>query len=279
MSDSYVEVMSRHQAEASRLDQQFDLLTKNLSYLVHPEIAQRLPPNPRIADVGTGTGIFLHMLAPVYSSATLDGYDLSPALFYPPSSRPPNVNLSTLDARQPVPPALRGTYDLVHVRLIAAGLQPDEWSSVVQNLAQLLKPGGAMQWEECNFIGVQHYRGQPESTVAAARFMGRLFRDGLQTRFSHGWSTLPQDMKAAGLEQVQEDIVSSDRLPETRKALTANGMTAIFSWARLMASKGAPGALSSERLDELERQAEADIQSGCYVRFDIHVSWGFLPNK
>lgn len=280
-----------------RLDEQFDLFTRydlvecnigdlffsadsqvrNLGYIVHPEIDQRLPPAAKIADVGTGTAVFLRRLCPVYASATLHGFDISPALFPSKSTLPNNIHLSVLDARQPVPDNLRGVYDLVHVRLLAAGLEAAEWGPVVQNLAQLLKPGGAMQWEECDFTNVQHYRGKPDSTVISARMVGRMFRDALRSRFLHGWDSLHEDMITAGLRAVQSDFVSSDRFPETRKAMTKNGMHAIFAWARLMTEKMSPGFLDAETLLELERQVELDIQSGCYVRFDIHVSWGFLP--
>jgi hypothetical protein len=162
---------------------------------------------------------------------------------------------------------------------MAAGLEPEEWKSAVQNLAQLLKPGGAMQWEECNFGGTEYYRGQPESTVKAARFIGRRFQDGLRSRFLHGWSTLPQDMTAAGLVDVEDDVVSSDRLPETRKEVTTNGLEVMFAWARLMAANKVPGFLSLERLEELEREVDIDIQSGCYLRYDIHAVRGFLPKS
>lgn len=84
-------------------------------------------------------------------------------------------------------------------------------------------------------------------------------------------------MKDAGFEDVEEDIVSSDRDVETREALTLNGMVAVFQWARLISERGIPGSHSMDELADLERQAFVDIRSGCYCRFDVHVAFGFKP--
>lgn len=252
-------------------------MNSNIGYLIHPAIASTLPPTARIADVGTGTAEFLRRLAPAWPNAVLDGYDISATLFPPADDRPRDMHLQLMDARQPVPETLYGKYDLVHVRLLTAGLQASEWPTVVQNLTQLLKPGGALQWEECNFTSVQHLPGRPGATVETARAMGQRFMDALWPQFAHGWDALEPEMKAAGLVRVQKDVIPTDRVHATRERLTVNGMRAIFGWARLVADKGSPGALSMERLEELERQAYKDIQSGCYVRFDVHVAWGFRP--
>jgi hypothetical protein len=194
-----------------------------------------------------------------------------------PQQHSPNVNLHVLDIKQPIPLGLQGTYDLVHVRLLAAAMLPHEWSTVVRNVSQLLKPGGWLQWEECDFAHVKHLRGHREgSHVDTARGLGRAFRDALRERFEHGWTTLADEMRAAGLCRVAADFVSSDRLPETREPMTTNGMKAIFKWARLMvdAHANVPGLPAPGELQHAEEAAMADIKSGCYVRFDIHVVCG-----
>ncbi|KAK3902809.1 S-adenosyl-L-methionine-dependent methyltransferase [Staphylotrichum tortipilum] len=278
MSDIYAENMSRDADEAKRLDEQFDLMTQNIGYLLHPDVASALPPSPRVADVGTGTGIFLQRLQTSHPNATLDGYDISPAMFPPPQQQQhlPNMSLRVLDVKQPIPPELQGAYDLVHVRLLAAAMLPAEWGPVVRNVARLLKPGGWLQWEECDFAHVRHLRGRDGSRVDTARRMGRAFRDALHERFEHGWDTLADDMRAAGLGRLVEDVVSSDRLPESRERMTANGMEAIFKWAQLVAHGGnVPGLPTpGDELRQAERHAFADIESGCYTRFDIHIACG-----
>lgn len=248
---------------------------RNVGYLIHPSVASALPSNPRVADLGTGTGVFLTRFRELYPNATLDGFDISPVLF--PQPTPPGMTLATMDVKEPVPEELCGKYDLVHVRLLAAAMGADEWAPVVRNVARLLRPGGWLQWEECDFAGVKHFRGREGAHVDAARRLGRAFRDGLLARFEHGWNTLPGDMHDAGLAPVTSDMVSSDRLPETRERITANGMRAILAWAQLMTSKAVPGSMSAEELQKAERDAYEDIRSGCYVRFDIYVACGRMP--
>lgn len=251
---------------------------RNIGYLVHPLIAGELKGSPAIADVGTGTGLFLSQIAQQFPTATLCGFDISSELFPATGALPTNMELKVMDVKRPPPIAKRNRFDLVHVRLLTAAMTASDWEMAVPNIVLLLKPGGALQWEEGNFANARHLRGPIDSTVSAARLMGTLFRDSLKGNFSHGWNTLPQIMRASALVNVEEDIVSSDRIPETRRSLTANGMRAIFAWARNRANADKAGPLSMDNLQELEAQAKRDIESGCYVRFDIHVVIGFRPS-
>lgn len=214
-------------------------------------------------------------LAESYPAATLRGFDISSELFPAPERLPANVELLLMDVKSPPPIHEQHRYDVVHVRLLTAAMSPTDWEVAVRNICQLLRSEGAIQWEEANFLHVRHLREGLDSSVSAARLMGSLFRESLRERLSCGWSTLGQIMKAEGLLHVNEDMVSSDRIPDTRKALTLNGMRAIFGWARNKLDHDAPGSLSMDQLQTLEAQAEKDIESGCYVRFDIHVFTGF----
>ncbi|KAI1267655.1 hypothetical protein F5Y18DRAFT_443405 [Xylariaceae sp. FL1019] len=254
MSDVHTDSMTRLESEVKRLEDQFDLMTKNIGYILHPSVAASLPRTPRVADIGTGTGRFL-LLRESYPYAKLDGTDV-------------------YDAKQSPPSDLHGKCDLVHVRMLVAAMLRGDRDTVVRNLCQLLKPGGFLQWEESDFIYCRYIRANVDSRVESARLMGYSFRDALRLRFSHGWFTLPNKMRDAGLTTVQSDIVSSDRLAETRKNTTLNAMQAIFSWARLMIERGIPGSMSPEELGSMEKKIYEDFESGCYVRYDIYVACG-----
>ena len=234
-------------------------------------------PHARVADIATGTAAFLRYLARDWPEAILHGYDISALLYPPVRALPNNVTLHLLDARNDVPVSLYGQYDIVHVRLIAAGLTASEWGRTVRNLTKLLKPGGAMQWEECDFTNVRHFPGSATSTTDAASTMGSIFMAAMRPRFEHGWNRLATEMRAAGLVEVHNEAVSADRVYDTRPRLTANGMRAMFAWARIHSARESPGALPMQMIVDLEQRAFADIQSGCYVTFDIHVAWGFRP--
>lgn len=188
-----------------------------------------------------------------------------------------NVNLSVADVKDQVPAGLHGLYDVVHLRYLAAAMEPSDWEPVVRNMLQLLKPGGAIQWVEPAFSQVQHVRGRANSRTATMRKLQGMFQSGpLKERFSHGWSTLPEIMEKCGL-RVETDVVSSDRVIETRRALTENGLVALLGFARMMATKQAPGAMSMAQIEETEDAAMKEIESGCYCRYDVHTAIGFKP--
>ena len=81
-----------------------------------------MPDSPSIADIATGTGLFLRELARSYPGARLDGYDISSELFVADK----NINLSVADAKQPFPNELHSVYDVVHIRYLIAWMQPGD---------------------------------------------------------------------------------------------------------------------------------------------------------
>ncbi|KAI1747145.1 hypothetical protein F4782DRAFT_543757 [Xylaria castorea] len=169
---------------------------------------------------------------------------------------------------------MHGTYDVVHARLLVTAMLPSDWEPAVHNLSSLLKPGGFLQWEECDFISSKNIRGRVDSRVDSARAMADAFRKASWERFEHGWNEIPAYMRAAGLTSVVSDIVSSDRVSETRERLTASIQNLVFTWARLMAQRGGPESMTSDQVDLMKKKVDEDIKSGCYFRFDIHVACG-----
>ncbi|KAL6712830.1 hypothetical protein ACLMJK_009542 [Lecanora helva] len=271
MEDSYSELLLRTATESQRLDQQFDIITQNIGYLLHPSIRSKLSSSPSIADVGTGTGRFPLQLAKEYPEATLRGFDMSSAQFPDPKTLPPNVTLGVWDVKQPPPDEEHGRYDVVHVRFVGAGMDSRDWETAVGHLFGLLKPGGVLQWAEGDVANGAFYRGETDSRVATIQAVGKRFRDALQKRVSYGIESLPQIMKDTRFVHTEEDVVSSDRIAETRSALTRIGMVAAFGWARMMTAHGAPGSFEMDELKRLEDRVSEEIESGAYSRYDIHI--------
>lgn len=71
-------------------------------------------------------------------SAQLDGFDISTGMFPPPGCRPPNVKLDTLDIFEPIPEALRGQYDVVHIRLLCLVIPNGDPTPVLDNILTLM---------------------------------------------------------------------------------------------------------------------------------------------
>lgn len=118
----------------------------SIGYHMHPSIARALPADARIADVGTGTGIWaVEMSRASPASYAFHGFDISDAQFLPADSLPRNVTLGFGDFKEPIPRHLQGTFDLVNIRLIVISLGPEEvWKQVLANVLTLLKPGARL---------------------------------------------------------------------------------------------------------------------------------------
>jgi hypothetical protein len=93
--------------EFSSLNLQHTLLTHSFAFLLHPYITYIIPlslPGLRIADFGTGTGIFpLSLASLLHPSSTITGFDISSAQFPPQESLPQNVQLYEWDISVPLP--------------------------------------------------------------------------------------------------------------------------------------------------------------------------------
>lgn len=105
-----------------------------------------------IADVATGTGIWLTELARELPADTrLDGYDFDTSKFPYSEGLPSNVKLTFANGLEPFARELQGQYDLVHVRLVMFGLKADQWELMAANLRTLLQPGGWLMWDEVGY--------------------------------------------------------------------------------------------------------------------------------
>ncbi|KAF9772779.1 hypothetical protein IL306_009487 [Fusarium sp. DS 682] len=141
--------------EESRLDYQHNTWWKITKTLVPENIKSHLSSlgrPPAVADVGTGTGVWLRDFAPeVHKDARLDGFDIDDSKFLFAEDLPSNVKLSLGDVFEPIPENLVGQYDLVHVRLLMVALKAGDWEPVARNLLSLLRPGGYILWDETGF--------------------------------------------------------------------------------------------------------------------------------
>jgi len=249
---------------------------RNLGYLVHPSLATRLDRFSRIADIGTGTGIYLIELSrQLPATCRLDGFDISDVQYPSPEALPANVSLALQNAKQAFPAALKGKYGLVHLRLLMSAMEKDDWEVVAANAVRLLKPGGAIQWAEGDFLHSAYLRSGSETGPKNLEHVAQRFHEGIGHRLQYGHSTLPAIFEQQGLRGVFQDIVASDRISETRKNITRISYDGIFGWANQMHIKGAPGAWTLQEIKELRRKCEEEILAGGYCRFEIYVTIGY----
>lgn len=240
-----------------------------------------LPENARIADVGTGTGIWMKELAEISPSTySFNGYDISPDQFLPTESLPSNVTLELGDFKKPIPEELRGKFDLVNVRLIIISMGVGVWEPTLQNILTLLKPGGAIQWVEGNFLEARGFRGaSPASTPGHFLTQGQVqFNSTLVKRFRWCFPEFHKMYADAGLEKIEEDVLSTDRLIEQRPEFTEIGIGAVFGALANLAKTKEEGCWNEQEVQEAKQKALEDLGSGAYLRWDIHVTVGFTKN-
>ena len=114
----YILNHDRSHAAASRLNLQFYLWKDALKYNIHPSIQPSLVPNALIADVASGSGMWLIDVSRQLPDAQLDGFDL--VLRQVPHRKwlPANINFRFWNILEEIPDDLVGKYDYVHTRLL-----------------------------------------------------------------------------------------------------------------------------------------------------------------
>jgi hypothetical protein len=229
--------------------------------------------------VATGTGIWLKDLASVSPSTySFHGYDISSEQYLPAESLPENVSLGFLDFKKPIPKELQGTFDLVNVRLIIISMGPVEiWQETLRNLMSLLKPGGCVTWTDGNFLNARGFRGAgASSTPGHALTSGQLqLNTTLKSRFGFSFPNFGELFRGVGLKDVEEDVISTDRLYEQRRPFTEIGIGAVFGGLKNLSKAGEKSYWSEEEVEQRKKMAVDDMESGAYLRWDIHVGVGF----
>ncbi|UPX13773.1 uncharacterized protein EKO05_0004272 [Ascochyta rabiei] len=271
--------LGRASDEQKRLLKQHTIWTRSIGYLLHPTVSAALPENARIADIGTGTGIWpIEMSQASPPGHKIHGFDISAEQFPPAASLPPNVTLGYGDFKAPFPTELHGTFDLVNIRLIIISLGPEAaWKAVLDNVLALLKPRGALCWTEGDFLVARAFRGMAQMATPGHHLTrGQVqLNSTLVRRFGYSFPSLSTLFEDAGLRDVEEDVLSTDRLPEQRGAFTELGIGAVFGGLKNLAKVEGEGYWDEEEVERRRALAVADKESGAYLRWDIHVGVGF----
>lgn len=215
------------------------------------------------------------------STYQFNGYDISDAQFLPTDTLPSNVTLRFGDFKKPIPEELRGQFDLVNIRLIIISMGEGVWEATLRNVLQLLKPGGAISWTEGNFFVARGFRGaDPGSSGGHYLTKAQLqLNNTLINRFRYNFPEWTKMYTEAGLENVEEDVSSTDRLVEQRPDFTEIGMGAVFGGLKNLASTKAEDYWTEQEVDDYREKALEDLKSGAYLRWDLHVTIGWTKSS
>lgn len=159
--------LKRDYAASVRLNCQFLLWKAELGFNLHPSIA--IPSSgSRVADLGTGTAIWLLDLKQSLPDSQLDGFDISLQQCPPSEWLPDLVSLTNWDIFSPVPASLICQYDVVHIRLALLVVRGNDPRPILRNALVMLKPDGYVQWDELNVFGA--FVSSTKSSIGTEEF-------------------------------------------------------------------------------------------------------------
>ena len=133
-------MLNRNHEESRRLDAQHHF-SRELAHghLIQPSIPQSGLRS--IADIGTGTGIWLREaaqeLATPNEQIEFIGFDISVQQF--PKDSIQGVDFVMHDVVEPFPQEYHEKFDLVHVRLLSYALKEKDLDKAVENIIQILR--------------------------------------------------------------------------------------------------------------------------------------------
>ncbi|KAK6838348.1 hypothetical protein RU639_000664 [Aspergillus parasiticus] len=263
MASSADYVFTRDYLDNNRINLQHYLAVQLFGYRIHPSIPTK-NPDLRIADVGTGTGIWLTDLAEeLPKSARLDAMDISFAATPLPEMLPSNMSLHHWDVKTDVPEHLVGVYDVIHLRFFAFVVQEHELDAVLDRLLKLLKPGGYIQWTDIDVSSLRLDKIRPDIQADAQVKLMNMFK-GNDSRLNSAWvPTLAKRFANKGLTDVITD--AREAPPHLALALHEVGLLATEVLSREKASSGNEEA--AKAMKQTLAQAAKETRDGSYLAF------------
>ncbi|GAQ10911.1 hypothetical protein ALT_8232 [Aspergillus lentulus] len=275
MSSSPEYVFTRDYLDNNRINLQHYLVVQLFGYRIHPSIPVKDVNNLRIADVGTGTGIWLTDLADEFpSTVQLDGLDISFDAAPPRDWLPPNMSLHHWDIKAEVPEHLVGVYDVVNVRHFVFVLQQSDLKGVLDNLFKLLKPGGYLQWTDFDMSSLRVEKINPDIKADANVKLMELFQAN-DTRLRSAWgASLPSLFAQSGFNKVESDV--KDAPPHLAVALHECGMLATEVLAR---NKAGGNEQMVQQLRQTLAEAAKETREGSVLAFTRLTVVGQKPSQ
>ncbi|KAI1773028.1 hypothetical protein F4818DRAFT_424653 [Hypoxylon cercidicola] len=258
----YILNRSRRHAAASRLNLQFYLWKDALKFNIHPTILSSLPKTAVIAEVASGSGVWLVDVSREFPEAQLDGLDYDIRQAPHQQWLPSNVNMRHWNIFDQVPDDLVGKYDYIHTRLLVLVVESKNPQPILRNLLKLLKPGGYLQWDELDTMNMCVKKVDPNvQTPALDQLREWSWAGGL-----HDWTVkLPQFFTEEGFQDVKIDFVGDS--PELAKAFNEQHLLTAEEFAEGLMKLGKPEAASRYfRLVEEAYEESMDGAALCVPR-------------
>ncbi|ORZ11941.1 S-adenosyl-L-methionine-dependent methyltransferase [Absidia repens] len=147
----------------------------------------------QVLDCGCGPGTWIMDVATDYPNCQLTGIDISDV--FPTTIRPPNVQFEIGNVLSRLPYE-DNTFDFINLRFFILALRKNEWSTTLQELYRILKPGGVIESMECGQLS----RGREFIDDLAGRVV-----TFMESRDQDPWiaQKIPGCLKTAGFEIIE----------------------------------------------------------------------------
>ncbi|KAK1623656.1 hypothetical protein BDP81DRAFT_331861 [Colletotrichum phormii] len=210
------------------------------------------------------------------SSAELRGINMDTTKFPPPSTLPPNISLLQHNALKSFPEEMRGSFDMVHIRLIGSGMRKEDWKTLATNAFTLLLPGGYIHWEEA---GDTSWKYVPPSHAFDEWSRIRLMWSIKVGRNPFMPAQLPLVLRDAGFTDVDEKVwntfsVEGIMRESMRKIATEVSRPVMPS---ILESGGVDTLQTTRDMDRFESEMKRDIQDGALIGVSLTWFWGRHP--
>ncbi|KAJ5117424.1 hypothetical protein N7448_011056 [Penicillium atrosanguineum] len=229
----------------------------------------------RIADVGTGTGIWLRDVADILPvTCQLDGFDISDAMFPSKTVLPANVTFRRQNLLEKFPDDYLGKYDVVNVRVMVVALSFDEWEPAVRNLMTLLR--GYLQWVDCaahEALVKGAANGKPpfnaEHYLELFRLIANVFGKTPKVAALH---SIFQKSRLEACEEYIYPLINPDSLEDVNAAVI-DGIQNILTAA--LEIRELDWVRSKDQILKLKEAALRDLHNHqCWYCYDVYVVIG-----
>ncbi|CAG8571309.1 27036_t:CDS:2, partial [Dentiscutata erythropus] len=102
----------------------------------------------RVLDIGCGPATWILEMASEYTSSSFIGIDLSPV--FPSNIKPQNVQFYQMNVLDGLP-FEDNSFDFIYQRFMGLALTEEQWPILLLELVRVTKPGGWIEFMECDF--------------------------------------------------------------------------------------------------------------------------------
>ncbi|KAE8319488.1 hypothetical protein BDV41DRAFT_560184 [Aspergillus transmontanensis] len=247
LADGLGYALQQNHRSVIRLNLQHFLWREVFGFHIHPSVhfppsddSTDAPSHPAIADVATGTALWLVDVSRNFPDSRLNGLDIDLTQAPHPGWLPSNITLRHWDLFTDVPASLECQYDLVHVRLLVLVLSGVDLMPVIRRLFQLVKPGGYIQWDELDCVNMKIKKVSPSVLAPALEEI----RVASYAHGRHDWVLdLPRLLTRAGFQGAKLDYY--DEGPELIRAFNDQHLLTMEEFASKLMQNGQAEAAAS----------------------------------